>query len=533
MDYDDDLTASSPDLQPLRHSEDSDPEEADIEEHIHPAHPAGFFFNRPGWPEPPADHRRDAWPSTEDRDAHDPELAESEAATLRRFLDMAGSFGVGRILPGMQTQNRETFTLDGGSVRRTTFTSGNGRHTTSVTITSGPIRLGPRRNGGGGGDDTAAFDQYIPAFDQYVKPPTRPTFFEQLSTFYDGILFANDSIRAFRTMLGGMVPRPPPPPPPGREGADGERATGGAGGADGAGSAGAGGEGNLRDPASELLISLQNLLGLLVDPANARHGDAVYTQEALDRIISNLMESNPQSNAAPPASEGALANLERKKMDSDMLAGVGGSVECTVCIDEIKIAEEVVYLPCKHWFHEACVVMWLREHNTCPICRSSIEPNNGSRSNNSANNNNDNSNTSNRNPTNPLGFGLGGGLPGLQQRQDSQSRAQDPRGRPAAFGWTAFLDPPSGRRSAVGTNLNLRDTLRRTTTGTSADRDQRWPNVGSRRSSMSPPNTADAGSRTRTRSPSTNSRRSAPSDQDNQRESGSRFSWFRDHFGRR
>ncbi|KAH8754799.1 hypothetical protein F5883DRAFT_572427 [Diaporthe sp. PMI_573] len=35
--------------------------------------------------------------------------------------------------------------------------------------------------------------------------------------------------------------------------------------------------------------------------------------------------------------------------------------------------EEVTVLPCKHWFHGECVVSWLKMHNTCPICRASIE----------------------------------------------------------------------------------------------------------------------------------------------------------------
>ncbi|ESU07348.1 hypothetical protein FGSG_12046 [Fusarium graminearum PH-1] len=63
---------------------------------------------------------------------------------------------------------------------------------------------------------------------------------------------------------------------------------------------------------------LQDLLNLLT-PGNAVHGDAVYSQEALDRIITRLMEANPQSNAAPPATDEALRNLERKPVNKQML----------------------------------------------------------------------------------------------------------------------------------------------------------------------------------------------------------------------
>ncbi|RDA87401.1 hypothetical protein CP532_7008 [Ophiocordyceps camponoti-leonardi (nom. inval.)] len=116
---------------------------------------------------------------------------------------------------------------------------------------------------------------------------------------------------------------------------------------------------------------LQEILSLF-NPANAVAGDAVYSQEALDRIITQLMEANPQSNAAPPASEEALRNLERKPVDQDMLKGES-KTECTICIEDMTTGDRAVVLPCKHWFHEECVVLWLKEHNTCPICRTAIE----------------------------------------------------------------------------------------------------------------------------------------------------------------
>lgn len=123
---------------------------------------------------------------------------------------------------------------------------------------------------------------------------------------------------------------------------------------------------------------LRDILGLF-SPANAVSGDAVYTQEALDRIITNLMDANPQSNAAPPATEQGLAGLDRRAVDEALLRGENNT-ECTICQDEVKIGETAAFLPCKHWFHDECVVPWLKAHNTCPICRTPIEeaPNNSS-----------------------------------------------------------------------------------------------------------------------------------------------------------
>lgn len=133
--------------------------------------------------------------------------------------------------------------------------------------------------------------------------------------------------------------------------------------------------------------SLPGLFSLIFGPGlmgpNAVHGDAVYSQEALDRIITQLMDANPQSNAAPPATEQAIEKLQKKKLDKEMM-GEGNKVECTICIDEMSEGDEVTVLPCKHWFHGECVVLWLKEHNTCPICRSPIEKRGGNNENEDA-----------------------------------------------------------------------------------------------------------------------------------------------------
>ncbi|OTA94470.1 hypothetical protein M434DRAFT_10729 [Hypoxylon sp. CO27-5] len=130
-----------------------------------------------------------------------------------------------------------------------------------------------------------------------------------------------------------------------------------------------GGEGNARQ--ADFTMAFSQLIASLINPHTV-HGDAVYSQEALDRIITNLMEANPQSNAPPPASEETIAKLPKKNLDEAML-GPELKGECTICIDDMKIGDEVVVLPCKHWFHEQCVVLWLKQHNTCPICRAPID----------------------------------------------------------------------------------------------------------------------------------------------------------------
>uniref|UniRef100_A0A5B7BP61 RING-type E3 ubiquitin transferase n=1 Tax=Davidia involucrata TaxID=16924 RepID=A0A5B7BP61_DAVIN len=51
------------------------------------------------------------------------------------------------------------------------------------------------------------------------------------------------------------------------------------------------------------------------------------------------------------------------------------SQECAVCLSEFEENEKGRLLPkCNHSFHIDCIDMWFLSHSTCPLCRSSVEP---------------------------------------------------------------------------------------------------------------------------------------------------------------
>lgn len=121
---------------------------------------------------------------------------------------------------------------------------------------------------------------------------------------------------------------------------------------------------------------MPNLNTFITQMLGGVSGDAVYSEEALDRIITQMMDQNHQGSAPGPASAAAIAALPKKLADKTMM-GSDGKAECSVCMDAVDIGDEVTVLPCNHWFHGDCVGAWLKEHDTCPHCRAGIMPKEG------------------------------------------------------------------------------------------------------------------------------------------------------------
>ena len=46
--------------------------------------------------------------------------------------------------------------------------------------------------------------------------------------------------------------------------------------------------------------------------------------------------------------------------------------QCCICLNNMKVNEEVVKLKCKHLFHFKCLDKWIENKQVCPFCRSEI-----------------------------------------------------------------------------------------------------------------------------------------------------------------
>ncbi|KAG0274585.1 hypothetical protein BGZ95_009639 [Linnemannia exigua] len=104
-------------------------------------------------------------------------------------------------------------------------------------------------------------------------------------------------------------------------------------------------------------------------------GDYVFGQGGLDDVITQMMDMQSRQNGPVALTEEAINELPYHKLTSEEL---DAKTECSVCKDEFEGQDTCIQLKCKHIFHEDCIKPWLKTSATCPTCRFSLIPEDGS-----------------------------------------------------------------------------------------------------------------------------------------------------------
>ena len=89
------------------------------------------------------------------------------------------------------------------------------------------------------------------------------------------------------------------------------------------------------------------------------------------RIVTML---NPgQQSQARGITHAQITNATRTvQWQPGMFGGGNDDNMCTITMEPYKAGDEVCVLPCEHHFSQSAINTWLRQHNTCPLCRQPI-----------------------------------------------------------------------------------------------------------------------------------------------------------------
>jgi len=97
--------------------------------------------------------------------------------------------------------------------------------------------------------------------------------------------------------------------------------------------------------------------------------------DANNNIIDIYTVGHVQSRDTRRADKKVISSVTEKKKyrERDGLIPKEDAT-CAICLSNYGEGDKLLFLPCHHHFHEACISMWLKQYNkACPMCKADID----------------------------------------------------------------------------------------------------------------------------------------------------------------
>ncbi|GIX65632.1 E3 ubiquitin-protein ligase, putative [Babesia caballi] len=96
-----------------------------------------------------------------------------------------------------------------------------------------------------------------------------------------------------------------------------------------------------------------------------------FDPRAMNEIMYYMMENDPNRQGPPPAAKRVVESLEVETIDEETAKRLE---TCAICTEDFAAGDRIHWLSndrslCGHGFHVDCILPWLRQHNSCPVCR--------------------------------------------------------------------------------------------------------------------------------------------------------------------
>ncbi|XP_015876136.3 E3 ubiquitin-protein ligase At3g02290 [Ziziphus jujuba] len=88
-------------------------------------------------------------------------------------------------------------------------------------------------------------------------------------------------------------------------------------------------------------------------PSSSRSRTRTRTQRTRTQVVDRLQMTTHERVAA-----------------EDHIDGDNGELDgCCICLEEFTAGTEFLRFGCKHVYHQSCILKWLNNQNSCPLCR--------------------------------------------------------------------------------------------------------------------------------------------------------------------
>ena len=126
---------------------------------------------------------------------------------------------------------------------------------------------------------------------------------------------------------------------------------------------------NIAIPTITNLFSPSNNSNNILSFLNNHNNDFQF-----NNLVNIIMSLESSIHGNPPASQRAIDNLPKIEVNKENINNYK-DITCNICLEGFGIGNILRVLECQHEFHENCIITWLKNRNTCPVCRHELESN--------------------------------------------------------------------------------------------------------------------------------------------------------------
>ena len=96
-----------------------------------------------------------------------------------------------------------------------------------------------------------------------------------------------------------------------------------------------------------------------------------YTTCMIFRACKCYRDNNSNSNSNSNSNTNNERLIPEKKIKKEVILYTEdfSDQECSICLEEFKINEELIKIDCNHYFHSQCINDWIKFNGSCPLCR--------------------------------------------------------------------------------------------------------------------------------------------------------------------
>ena len=121
-----------------------------------------------------------------------------------------------------------------------------------------------------------------------------------------------------------------------------------------------------------------NSILTIVNMANSIGPSVMLSTPAMETLIIDATNNSELQEIIETSLNNSTQQLERNEdnilyIEKLMYKNTDKTeTECSICCGEFKDDEFVSITPCKHYFHNKCIMEWGYYNTTCPVCRGDI-----------------------------------------------------------------------------------------------------------------------------------------------------------------